>query len=149
MSIETLFADLEAVDRRDQMDAKTYAEHDQDLCMLCGAYGADKRSLVMRYFYELREAVPEMLSLRHAKDSPGNFYYLRTCKRCRGEFLGMMADWRKHCIARRDMSKDHDGNPREVPCGPTIYPVRVFGTIQYMTREELESYRDRKEGGHD
>jgi len=141
MNLEDRLAETQA---RNKKDAEVYAEHDTDLCMLCHAHGADKRSLILRYFYELREVVPEMLKL--AEDG---YFYLRTCKRCRGEFLGMMADWRKHCIARRDMSKDHDGNPLEAPCGPTVYPVRVLGTIQYMTWEELESYRDRKEGGHD
>jgi len=37
------------------IDDKRFEEHDEALCMLCGAYGNDKRSLLISCFYDISE----------------------------------------------------------------------------------------------
>ena len=107
-----------------------------DTCQLCGAVGPDKRTLVMRYFYELTEVVPEMSGV----DGGLPRYSLRTCKHCRALFLVMLGEWRSACLARRVVPKDHDGNDTfEDP--EAAIPVRVLGTVVMMTEEQYDEYR--------
>jgi hypothetical protein len=92
------------------IDAKRFKELDGDLCQLCNAYGADKRSLILACFYDVTEVVPEAIDLTDVAGAlKGRGYYLRLCKSCRGRLLGMLKGWRNECIALRGLPKDHDG----------------------------------------
>lgn len=101
-------------------------DKDQDTCKLCGAVGADKRTLRMSCLYELTEVVPEM-SFNPAQ----NLFELRICKSCRGSLLDMLKQWRDAMILRRPFEKDHDGNLSFETDG--LIPVRVNGRICNMT----------------
>ncbi len=109
----------------------------EDTCELCGAQGPDHRTLALRYFYEISEVVPEMTPYR---DNWAVLYSLRTCKHCRGLFLGMLQEWRSACLARRPVSKDADGGDLHGDPRANI-PVRVHGTVAMMTPEQYEEYR--------
>lgn len=136
----TLEETLRKKDEDRASDAEKFNKLDDDLCMLCGAHGEDKRSLRMEYFYDLKEQVPEMLDLANLKPEEGGFY-LRTCKWCRGELLGLLRVWRETCVARRDFEKDHDGYITEEGAGDRNIPVRVDGRIMWMTLPEYEDYK--------
>ena len=109
-----------------------------DICELCGAQGPDHRTLALRYFYEITEMVPEMDS--YLEKSRVRVYTLRTCKHCRGMFLGMLQEWRSACLARRPVTKDADGDDLHGDPRANI-PVRVHGTVAMMTPEQYEEYR--------
>lgn len=143
MGDETLKRLAEKIDRMyetGQSDAEAFRNMDDDLCMLCHAHGADKRCLFLSCLYDVKESVPEALSLADVEEWNVNgrsFYYLRICKNCRGEFLRMLREWRLGAIARRNIPKDHDGHP--VLQEGTI-PVRKDGRVVYMTEEEYGKY---------
>lgn len=130
---------------RRERDAKRYAELDRDLCMLCGAYGADKRSLFISCFYDISEAIPEAIDLFLCGDKvKDRGWYLRVCKSCRGELLGMLREWANHRRSLQSLPKDHDGyidDEYVVKDPEAIFPVRVDGRVVYMTREQCEKRR--------
>lgn len=93
---------------RHEADAKRWDEIDRNLCMLCGAYGMDKRSLFVDCLYAVYEVVPEVIDL-HKISVPQGGFYLLICKNCRADFLTMMGEWRDRRVARRGTPMDHDG----------------------------------------
>jgi len=117
-------------------DRKSFEKLDDNLCMICWAYGQDKRNLVIRCFYDVKEVVPEMLDLKE-------HFYARICKSCRASFLGKLREWRDKRVALRDISKDHDGNFYDFDFERNI-PVRINGAITMMTEEEHEEYHRTK-----
>ena len=87
-------------------DAKTFNEIDSDLCMLCHAYGEDKRSLFIDCFYNVKEVIPEALDLFACGDKfKARGYYLRLCKGCRGALLGILREWRDERVSLRGAAK--------------------------------------------
>ena len=132
-----------------ERDRVRYAEIDRDLCMLCGAYGADKRSLSVNCFYAVNEVVPEMIDLHAVEEKPGvhRGFYMLICKSCRARFLGHLEEWRTECIGLRGRKKDHDGYLEDgymdddPGASPRDIPVRENGIIVYLTREEWEARR--------
>ncbi len=123
-------------------DAETFKALDGDACMLCGAYGADKRSLFIDCLYAVNEVVPEALDVwdfdleRHKMG-----YYLRICKVCRGDLLGHLRDWRAERVRMRDIPKDHDGYLIEDEYMDEYIPVRVHGVVRHLTSEQYEEYK--------
>ena len=102
---------LKESERSRREDAKAYANLDQDLCQICGAYGNDKRSLYMGCFYDLKEVAPEFLSLWYASRSERtrSLFYLRICKSCRAEILEAVGKAIEARRALRSQRLDHDG----------------------------------------
>src|SRR6185295_10477255 len=95
---------LEKTDRRRSEDAERYKNLDEAECMLCHAYGYDKRSLTLNCFYAVEEAVPEVIDLRKCGDDVKALgYYLRICKTCRGALLQHLRQWRDERVARRHL----------------------------------------------
>ena len=101
----------------EERNAKAYAEHDDRLCMLCGARGDDKRSLLISCFYNIHEVVPEAINVQGVSELNENGfkvgYYVRICKYCRGDLLDRLKAWRKESAGREAWAKDHDGYPFE------------------------------------
>jgi len=125
--------------KRREIDKMRFEELDGDLCMLCGAYGADKRNFRLNVFYDVSEVIPEALDM-FLVDQSG--WYLRICKTCRGELLRHLEAWRNERVAMRDVSKDHDGYPEEDELQGDI-PVRINGMTVMMTAEQYEEYKKR------
>lgn len=125
-------------------DRKRLEEADPDLCMICHAYGVDKRSLFVDCSYQMKEAVPEMLDLS-ACDEPLNErgYYLRICKSCRGSLLGHMRIWANERRATRNEAKSGDGGELILDESEWLVPVRLDGATVYMTEEQYLSWRAR------
>ena len=85
--------------QRREIDAKRFTELDRDLCMICWAYGADKRSWSMNCGYAVHEAIPEaidMFGLPEGAALKDRGYYLLLCKSCRGAFLSALGDAASH-----------------------------------------------------
>lgn len=129
---------LKERERRIVGDARRFAERDADLCQLCGARGADKRSLVLDCGYAVDEVLPEAINL-HAVEPPmqGRGFYLCLCKACRGRLLSKLVKWRDECLALRGLPMDHDGNLKRT--GARRVPVRVMGAIHWLTDEEWQA----------
>jgi len=130
-------------DERRQRDAQRFADIDHDLCMLCGAYGADKRSLFIDCFYAVHEVVPEAIDLYDVKPrlERGHGYYLLICKSCRGRLLSALAAWRAECVALLGKPKDHDGYLDDCEDGKNV-PVRVNGITVMMDDADYATYCD-------
>lgn len=109
---------------------------DSDLCVICHAYGSDKRYLRIRCLYAVDEVVPE-LSLN------GDFYEGWICKSCRGSLLGKMQEWRNERIKLRELVKDHDGYVDETQDSSKNIPVRIHGVIVMMSEDEFKSYKSK------
>lgn len=131
-------------------DAQRFYEQDDDLCMICHAYGADKRSLFIECLYAIEEVVPEAIELfaveGPVKERHKSGYYLRVCKSCRGALLGKMQEWRNERVALRGEPKDHDGDTwflydEEQPS----IPVRINGATVLMTEAQYKRHRESKE----
>lgn len=128
-------------------DAEAYDKVDGDLCMLCHAYGADKRSWYSRCFYDLKEVLPEALDL-YAADVPDGLreaFYLRICKSCRAEYLELLANWRKSRIARRTITKNHDGHELDDADSERNIPVRIHGVTKMVTMDEYNILRETRQ----
>lgn len=132
-----------------EADKKRFEGLDRDLCMVCGAHGADKRSLVVSTGYDMTEAVDRFIDLHLVEGRlNGMGYYLLICKSCRGEFIGMVRKWYE---SRRDLSQrynlDHDGHvdDEEWESEERNVPVRVDGQTVMMTTEQFEEYNKRRE----
>ena len=117
-------------------DKRKFEEADEDLCMICFAYGQDKRTLIVNCFYAVDEVVPEMLDLE-------NGYWARICKSCRGSFLGKMSEWREERVALRETPKNHDGNVYDDDESKDI-PVRINGALVMMREEDFKAYKEKK-----
>lgn len=127
-----------------ESDAKAYKENDGDKCQVCHAYGEDKRNLIVKCFYEIKEVVPEALNLREADvdEALRDFYYLRICKSCRGDFLGKMKEWRDARVALQDTPKDHDGCLLEIDEDPERnIPIRANGVTKMITKDEWDALK--------
>lgn len=142
MSDASLSRMIEESKARREAGAKAFAEHDKDLCMLCHAYGADKRSLFIDCFYAIYEAVPEALDISGVEPrlERGRGYYLRLCKSCRGRLIGHLRLWREECVALRGVPKNHDGGLDDEDPEKNV-PVRIDGAIVMMTEEEWRAWR--------
>jgi hypothetical protein len=141
MTDSSLTKMLANMDARRKANAETWRTHDGDTCMLCGACGADKRTLFVSCLYAIQEAVPEALDLWAVDGLRDRGYGIRICKACRGRFLQLLRKWRDTCVAQRGLPMDHDGNLIDDDC-EGLYPVRVLGAIQMMTEEELSRHRE-------
>lgn len=142
MGKDALRGHLESLQRRKEQDAQAFAEHDEDLCMLCHAHGEDKRSLRVSCFYDVKEVLPEALYVQEGTP-PASVFYLRICKACRGRFLQLLAVWRESCLDMRRLPKDHDGNV--IPDEERCVPIRVLGATHWITRAEYaERYPGRE-----
>ena len=133
---------LARIKERRAADAKRYAELDEALCMICGAYGADKRSFWLSCFYAVNEVVPEVIDTFDVPDMPERmrgFYYLRICKVCRGNMLGKLKEWRDEGIAKRGMKLDHDGYVEDDEAEGCV-PVRINGMVVMMTLDEYQRW---------
>ena len=106
---------------------------DENTCRLCYAHGPDKRTVVMSCFYDLTEAVPEFEEL-------GGVYRLRICKTCRSELLIHLQDWGTNAKKKQHMPKDSDGYI-ELDDPDRNIPIRVFGGILMLTKEEYDKWR--------
>jgi hypothetical protein len=139
----------EAFDRENEKmerDAVTFHEANEDICMMCGAQGADKRNLRISMFYAVHEVVPEMLNLSKVEGERPGTYYMRICKKCRADLLGHLQAWRNERIAHRGTRMDHDGNPEEDFEYGKIY-VRINGVSVPMSEDEYWEWRKLKDGG--
>ena len=141
--MKTIQEMIEDIKRKRVEEAKHFEELDVKLCMLCHAYGADKRSLFIDCFYDIQEIVPEALDITDVKEPPRGGYYLRICKNCRGNLLGRLGMWRDERIARRNLPKDHDGDQLDEDIDPNKnIPVRINGTIVMMDEEGFKYYKE-------
>ena len=135
-SLENYINDWEM---RCSLDAARYKTQDDDLCMLCHAYGADKRSLFVDCLYDCSEAINDFINLRDCgNERHKSGWYLRICKTCRGELLGVLRAWGANCKSRRNLPKDHDGEIEIDTEG--LIPVRVDGATRWMTRGEYTKF---------
>lgn len=121
---------------RQQADRETFDTHDPDLCMLCHAQGADKRSLKISCLYDIKEVVPEALDLK-------DHFYLLICKSCRAKLLAHLEAWRNECLALQSLMKDHDGHI-DIPDERKNIPVRINGAIVMMNEEEYQAFKQKK-----
>ncbi len=131
---------LDKIKENRNADAKAFEALDKDLCMLCGAYGADKRSWQSSCFYAIDEAVPEALDLKDG-------FYLRICKSCRGRYLEGLRRWREECVGLRGFTKDHDGylyDTEEEMDPERNIPVRRNGVTVLLTREEWDHLKKKE-----
>jgi hypothetical protein len=140
MSIDQILEQAKESREQGKID---FDQHDHDLCMLCNAYGDDKRSLFISCFYDIQEVIPEALNVSDVETVKDKGYYLRICKNCRGELLAKLSDWRNEMIARRDIPKDHDGHNEEMEEGKDI-PVRINGRTVYMTEVQFSIYKEKQ-----
>ena len=138
---------LDPINERRSHDAKRYAELDSDLCQVCHAYGADKRSFMIRTGYDMAEGVPEFVDMFAVpgKEELKGFFFLNICKSCRGDLIGSIITWFKHRSALRGEPKDHDGYLDSGSDEDRNIPVRINGAIVMMNTEEYDAYRVRKE----
>jgi len=71
---------IKEVQFRRKEDAKRFEQLDEDLCMCCHAYGADKRSLWLDCFYDIKEVIPDMIEIGDVEPKPEKHqkgYYVR------------------------------------------------------------------------
>ena len=121
------------VQEQRERDRIRHENLDRDECMLCDAYGADKRSLSINCFYAVNEVVPEAIDLAAVKDKPGvhQGFYLLICKSCRAQLLAHLGEWRQECVALRGRKKNHDGyledEESEWGCDIPIRRTEQFG----------------------
>ena len=128
---EKMIAEMEA---RRAADAKRYEGADEALCMICWAYGNDKRSLFLSCFYAVHEAIPEAIDLASCGEKlKDRGYYLRICKSCRASLLDHLRRWADERRTLRDTPKDHDGHIDYANPEANI-PVRIDGAIVMLNR---------------
>lgn len=109
-----------------------------ELCQICGREGEDRRTLRLRYFYDLSE-IPDKFTKEEViiKFADGNevkdtLWSVRTCKDCRGDFLGVLRKWTSGEFV---VKTDDDPN-----CN---IPVRVNGRVVMMTTKQWEAHAAR------
>jgi len=131
---------LKDIQDRRKADAERFANLNHDLCMICGAYGPDKRRWIMDCFYAVEEVIPEAIDLYECEgELKGQGYYLRLCKTCRGTFLDALEKAANLRRTYRGISKGPDGN---VGCSEdAIIPVRINGATMWMTEAQYAEYK--------
>lgn len=144
MEGKTMIDTLGRIAKEREADAATFEEHDGKLCMLCDAYGNDKRSLFIRCFYNMKEAIPEMLDVTSVDGLNFNGYYLRICKHCRGELLQHLQEWRAEAVRRRSLLKTPDGMPDDTIYEDDLIPVRHYGKVEFLTADEYKIWKERQ-----
>lgn len=132
-------------------DEALMAAYSEDRCMLCHAYGEDKRTFMARCFYDMKEAVPELIyvanvpSLQVAFPGHDDQYFLRICKSCRGDLLGTLKQWGDRRRARRGLPMDEDGADLEpvldYDASEGVPYIREFGKTRPMTAAEIAAMR--------
>jgi len=128
---------LDKTRQKREADAKRFVEADHDLCMLCWAYGADKRSLILTCLYDIGEMGPEFIDLGECTGPlKDRGFYLRICKSCRSKFLGYLQRWRDEQVGLRDLAKDHDGGLLVEDDPERNIPYRINGATVMLTHEE-------------
>ena len=140
---------MSAIDRllaqgrvRRERGAETFRTLDSDECMLCDAYGADKRNLFIDCGYAVNEVVPEVLDIYDLELEHGRGYYLLICKSCRARLLGALQGWANQCRSLRGLAKNHDGYLDGYLDNPERnIPVRVQGATRMLTAEEFAEFR--------
>lgn len=136
--MKDIFAELAA---QREKDRQRYESQDDDLCMICHAYGSDKRSLFVSCGYQMKEAVPEMIDLFACGESvKGRGYYLNLCKSCRGSLLVHFREWANERRELRPLPKDHDGHLEDEDTDDLV-PVRMDGATVYMSLEDYQVWR--------
>lgn len=114
-------------------------ENEKDVCVLCGADGQDKRTLVVDCFYDMTEAASEFAKVPGSFLYHSNGYHMRICKSCRAGFIGAVREWVADSKAKRGLPMDGDGN---LECADGHIPVRVDGAVVYMTDEQYAEHRN-------
>jgi len=134
--------------KRKKHDAKRFEGLDGDLCMLCHAHGADKRSLYIDCGYAMSEVIPEVIALAACHRRVSNRgWYLLLCKSCRAALLGHLVEWREERVELRNVPKDHDGGLLYEDGALQAIPVRIHGAVTMMTTEQYEVWRAGHEEG--
>lgn len=133
---------LEDLKKQREADAEKFRTCDDDLCMICHAYGADKRSLFISMFYQLKEVAPEFIELFAVEEFKDRGYYLRLCKSCRGAVMSALREAFNLRRRLRGTLLDHDGYrmDEEYIDGYNI-PVRVDGVVVMMDQYQYEEYK--------
>ena len=122
---------IKKTEARRKADALRYKKLDSDLCMLCHAYGQDKRSLFISCFYAIEESVPEAIDLSLCGDGlKERGYYLRLCKSCRSSLLEHLEEWANKRRDLRGVPKDHDGDLEDDAGGGAF--VRIYGAVRKL-----------------
>ncbi len=106
-----------------------------DLCAVCGEDGQDRRTLRLSYLYELGEISPKF---SRDKTAPRAGYSIRTCKDCRGDFLGLLRRW----CAGEFIEVQSASYDRPIP-------IRRDGRCVYVSQEEWEEGRNRHDISRD
>lgn len=95
-------------------------------CQRCREIDEDRRTLWMACFYEMDELkLPfkhEILQT-HIQDDGEQFYTLRVCKKCRGDWMQAQINWFRNVEAENSS------------CGSGIF-IRELGAIKEITEEE-------------
>jgi hypothetical protein len=95
-------------------------------CQICGKEDNDCRTLRLRYLYNLSE-ISDKFQLEKTEDD--TLYSLRTCKDCRGSFLGLLRYWVEGNLVEAETT-DPAKN----------IPVRVNGRTVMMNKEEWQAH---------
>ena len=138
MNINSPINDTE---KRRAFNKQVFEDQDSDLCVLCHAYGPDKRGLVVRCFYAIHEFIPEVLDVSNVEGFQKNDYYLRVCKVCRSGFLVAMEAWRNERVALQGEPKDSDGGIGYDEYEGGMIPVRIAGATVMLTPNQYEEYK--------
>lgn len=109
-----------------------------EICAVCGESGSDRRTLKLRYFYDLAEIShkfsKEQIHYMDGSDNEDTLFTLRTCKECRGDFLALLRRW-----------INGEFVPKETNSEANI-PVRQDGRTVMVTRAVWDAM---KRGKHD
>ena len=95
-------------------------------CQICDEIDQDCRTLRLRYLYNLSE-ISDKFQVEKTED--GTVYSLRTCKNCRGNFLGILRYWIEGNLVEGETT-DPAKN----------IPVRVNGRTVMMNKEEWQAH---------
>ena len=112
-------------------------------CQICGQEGEDRRTLRLRYLYDFSEISDKFTSeevtinFADGNEVRETVWSVRTCKDCRGDFLGILRRW----TSGEFVTQTEDDPDRDIP-------VRVDGRLIMMTTEEWEAHTsERGEAG--
>ena len=109
-----------------------------ELCQICNQEGEDRRTLRLEYFYDLSEISDKLkkaeVTIRFADghEVKDVLWTIRTCKDCRGDFLGILRRWTNGEFITQTRGRSE----RNIP-------VRVDGRVIMMTAEEWQAHTAR------